>query len=448
MKWRSTVIYLLVLVLVGAVYLVMEKKQKQAALVEKESKRVFAFDPQALKEIEIRSGDAATVHIEKGEDWRITQPVASDMDRTVFLGFFSTLRDAERQRTIEKPSDKSAAFGLDKPSLVIRLLVGGEWLEMRVGAKNPADTSRYAGTGEGGDVFMISSTTYDDLNKSLKDLRGKDLFRWMPDQVSAVEVKWRNAEGLNLERQGGQGRWQSVDRPEVEIRARKVQNLLDELHWLRAVDFAAQDAMPSSALVEVKLKLKDGRTSELKVADPDQAKKQVLATSSEIGTVLLAPHILEAIPKSAASVADRSLIPLDAADIVQITWKAGGEGGNLVRIDDKSWGTKEGEAPAKPIENSRGIKGFLTSLENMEYIEAVEPASNPPEGAPNSVGLVDAVGKKGSIVWDRLPSEAAKTFVVWVEKDGSTRAVKAKYEDIKRLNESVAQLPAGVQGKH
>jgi hypothetical protein len=84
----------------------------------------------------------------------------------------------------------------------------------------------------------------------------------------------------------------------------------------------------------------------------------------------------------------------------------------------------------------------------MEYIEAVEPASNPPEGAPNSVGLVDAVGKKGSIVWDRLPSEAAKTFVVWVEKDGSTRAVKAKYEDIKRLNESVAQLPAGVQGKH
>ena len=66
MKWRSTVIYLLVLVLVGAVYLVMDKKQKEAARVEKESKRVFTFDPQALKEIEIRSGDAVAVHIEKG----------------------------------------------------------------------------------------------------------------------------------------------------------------------------------------------------------------------------------------------------------------------------------------------------------------------------------------------------------------------------------------------
>ena len=171
---------------------------------------------------------------------------------------------------------------------------------MRAGAKNPADTSRYAGMGKGADVFMITNATYDDLNKSLKDLRKKELFGWMPEQISGLEIKWRNAEGLRLERQGGEKRWKSVDRPEIEIKARKVQDLLDELHWLRAVDFASQDAMPSSAQVEVKLKLKDGRTSDLKIADQDPAKKQVVAVSSEMGTVLIAPHILEAIPKSTA----------------------------------------------------------------------------------------------------------------------------------------------------
>ena len=447
MKWRSTVIYLLVFVLLGALYLVMDRKQKEAARVEKESKRVFAFDPKALKEIEIRSGDSAVIHVEKGEKWQITRPVAADVDGAVFSSLFSTLRDAERERTIEKPSDKAAAFGLDKPSLVIRLLAGGDWLEMRAGAKNPAGTSRYAGIGEGADVFMISGATYDDLNKSLKELRKKELFGWMPDQVSAVEVKWRNAEGLNIERQGGESRWKSVDRPEVEIKTRKVQNLLDELHWLRAVDFAAQDAMPSSALVDVKLKLKDGRSSELKVAEPDPAKKQVMAASSEVGAVLVASRVLETIPKSISSVADLSLISLDAADIVQITWKAGDGGGNLVRMDNRGWGIKEGEAPAKPIENSPGVKTFLTSLENIEYIEAVEPASKPPEGATNSLDVVDVFGKKCSVIWDRLPSEAVKTLVVWVEKDGAARAVKAKYEDIRRLNESLAQLAAGIQTK-
>jgi hypothetical protein len=446
MKWRSTVIYLLVFVLVGAVYLVMEKKQKEAARVEKDSKRVFACDPQSLKEIEIRSGDAAPVHIEKGEDWRITGPVAADVDRVVFSGFFSTLRDAERERTIEKSSDKPAAFGLDKPSLVIRLRADGEWIEMRAGAKNPADTSRYASIGGGSDVFMISNTAYDDLNKSLKDLRKKELFGWMPDQIGAVEIKWRNAGGLSLERQAGEERWKSLDSPEVRIKTGKVRNLLDELHWLRAVDFAAQDAMPSPAQVEVKLKLKDGRTAELKIADPDQAKKQVIATSSETGTVLIAPHILEAIPKSAASLADLSLTSLDTADIAQITWKTADGAGNIVRTG-KGWGTKEGETPVKPIENSRDVRSFLGYLESTEYIELVAPQSKPPESAPNSIRLVDAVGKKGSIVWEGPPSESAKSSVVWVEKEGATLAVKAKAEDIKRLSESLTRLNAGTQAK-
>ena len=54
MKWRNTAIYFLVLLLIGGIYLVMEQKQKEAAREEKESKRVFTFDAQAVKEIELR----------------------------------------------------------------------------------------------------------------------------------------------------------------------------------------------------------------------------------------------------------------------------------------------------------------------------------------------------------------------------------------------------------
>ena len=451
MKWRNTAIYFLVLLLIGGIYLVMEKKQKEAAREEKESKRVFTFDAQGVKEIELRFPDARAIHLEKGEKWKISQPISSDVDMSKFSDFFSALQNIEQERKIGKSSGNLEAFGLDRPSLVVRLLAGSGWLELKVGGKNPAETSRYATTGEGGDVFMISSATYDTLNTSLKDLRKKELFAWQPDQVNTVDVKWRSGEELSLERQGGAEEWKSANQPDVKIKARKVRNLLEELHWLRAVDFeekAEKDAMPSGALVDVRLKLKDGQTSELKIADPDQAKKQAVAASSEIeGPVRIGSHILSSIPKSAASLADRSLISADAADIRGITWQTESGSGNLVWMDQNRWGTKEGDAGPKAIENPRQLMIFLSEIENAEYIEAVEPASNPPEAAPNRVQFVDAVGEKSSLTWDKLPADTANPVTVWMEKNGATRPVTVRYEGVKRLNQSLDEMAAGAKGK-
>ena len=260
-----------------------------------------------------------------------------------------------------------------------------------------------------------------------------------------MDVKWQSGDGFSLERQDGTKQWKSANQPGLEIKARKVQNLLDELHWLRAMDFVQKDAMPSSVQVDISLKLKDGQTSELKVADPDPAKKQAIASSSEIdGPVLIASHILSAVPKSVIALADRSLISADAADIREITWKTENGGGNLVWMNENSWGTKEGAAAPAALANSRPVRGFLANVENVEYIEAVEPASNPPEGAPNSVRFVDVFGKKSSLTWDRLPSETANPVTVWMERDGAARAVKVQYDAAKRLNESLAQMAASV----
>ncbi|MGO9312420.1 MAG: DUF4340 domain-containing protein [Syntrophobacteraceae bacterium] len=451
MKWRNTAIYFLVLLLIGGIYLVKEKKQEKAAREEKESKRVFTFDAQGVKEIELRFPDAKAIHLEKGEKWRISQPISSDVDMSAFSDFFTALGNIELERKIAKSSDNPGAFGLDKPSLVVRVLAGSDWLELQVGGKNPSESSRYARAGEGGDVFMLSSGTYDNLNKGLRDLRKKELFSWQPDDVSAVDVKWRSGEELSLDRQDGAPEWKSANQPDVRIKARKVRNLLDELHWLRAVDFegkAEKDAMPSGVLVDVKLKLKDGQTSELKVADPDQVKKQVVAASSEIeGPVRIAPHVLSAIPKSAASLADRSLISSDAADIREITWKTEGGSGNLVWIDRNSWGTKEGNAGPTAVENSRPIRVFLAEMDNAEYIEAVEPSPNPPEAAPNTVQFVDAVGGKSSLTWDKLPSDTANPVTVSMERNGAARAVTIRYEAAKRLDQSLAEMAAGAKGK-
>ena len=446
MKWRTTAIYFLVLLLIAGVYLVIDSKKKETALKEKESRRVFVFDPAKVKEIEIKPRETEAIYLEKGDKWKISRPVSSDVDWTLFSDFFSALQNLEQERKIGKSSDNLNAFGLDNPSLIVRLLTGSDWLELRIGGKNPAETGRYAMTGKDGDVYMVSSATFTALNKSLRDLRRKDIFSWQSDQVSAVDVKWQGGEEFSLERQGSEKLWKCANQPDFEIKARKVENLLDELHWLRAVDFVEKDAVTSPAQVTILIKLKDGKSSELDIAGPDSAKKQAVAHCSEIqGPVLVNSSIIGSVPRSLISLADRSFISGDVADIRKITWKTGNGGGNLVWFEGNRWGTKKGEASPTAVENPGPIRGFLAFIEDAEYIETVRPGSNPPEGAPDTVQFEDVFGKKSSLTWNGLPSETTAPVTVWIEKDGSTREVRVKYEAVKKLDESLAKMGEGIK---
>ncbi len=446
MKWRTTAVYFLVLLLIGSIYLVIDSRKKESVREEKEARRVFVFDPAKVKEIEIKSGEAETICLEKGDRWRISRPVASDVDWALFSDLFSALRNLEQERKIGKPSDNLSAFGLDKPSLTVRLLTGDDWLELRMGGENPAQTARYAIAGKDGDVFMVSSSTYTALNKSLRDLRRKNLFAWQPDQVSAIDVKWQGGDEFSLERQGSQRRWKCASQPEFEIKSRKVENLLDDLHWLRAADFVAKDAMTSPAQLSIRIKLKDGKTSELEIANPDDAKKKAVANCSEIeGPVLVASNILGSVPRSLVSLADLSLISADGADIRKITWKTGNGGGNLVWMDRNSWGSRQGEGSPKAAKDQEAISRFLAFIEDAEFLEIVKPGSNPPEGTHNNIQFEDVFGKKGSLTWDVLPAETAGPVTVWMEREGGAREVRVKYEVVKRLDEYLAQMGAGIK---
>jgi hypothetical protein len=441
MKWRSTAIYLLVLLLVGGIYFVMDAKKKEASREEKQSKRVFDFDPSTVKEIQIKSGENGAIRLAKTDRWKIAEPIEADVDRTVFADFFSSLQDLQKERRIEESAGKPEIFGLDKPSLVVRILAGDKWLDLNVGAQNPVETGRYARTGQDGDIFMISSSTYTGLNKRLKDFRRKELFSWLPDQISEVDIKWQGEDEFSLERQGGSKQWKCPGKPDLAIKTRKVEDLLDQLHWLRAVDFAEKDLMPSQVLLEITLKLKDGKTSKLRVANSDDAKQEAIADCSEIqGPVFVASHILTSLPRSVVSLADRSLVSADAPDIRKITWKSENGSGNLVWMEGNVWGKKEGEAAPKVVDDPGPIRSFLVFMENAEYVEAVEPGSDAPQQASVSVQFEDVFGRKSSLAWDKLPVEPAGLIAVWMERDGASREVKVKYDTVKRLNESLARM--------
>ncbi|MGC9196510.1 MAG: DUF4340 domain-containing protein [Syntrophobacteraceae bacterium] len=433
MKFRTTALYFLILVVIGGIYAGMRFDKQKSARKAKESRRVFTFDPQSVTKIEIKSGQHLALSLNKAGAWKISSPIVADVDNTELTGLLSTLQNVEMQRKLGQEAGNLKAFGLNKPSLSVRFFSAGKWFELETGAKSPVGSDRYARVGKSGEVFMISSQAYDDLDKNLTDLRRKELFTWAPQQVKAFQITWRNGDQVDLAREGDTGIWKSKTKPQLKINSDKVDNLLQGLHWLRATNFVPKAAMSATPDVDVKLELKDGKTPELKVSLPAAGAKQAFATSSELpGPVLLPTYFLSSIPHSADSLVDRSLLSLESSSINRISWKTTTSGGTLVRMKNKNWGNVVGGASPKPIKNSWPVDSLLASMRTEEYVGPPSPAT-PPQGSVNSVAFFAISGKKCALSWNTPAKGNTGAVDAWLEKDGSTMKVQVKQSDIERI---------------
>ncbi len=433
MKFRTTAIYFVILIVIGGIYAGMRFEKQKSARKAKESRRVFTFGPQSVTQIEIKPGKGLEISLKKAGKWQICAPIVADVDNTELTGLLSTLQNLEMNRELGPVSGDLKAFGFDKPSLSVRFFSSGKWFDLETGAKSPVGTDRYARVGKNGKVFMISSQAYDDLDKNLTDLRRKELFTWAPEQIKSFQILWRNGDQVDIARQGDTGIWKSATQPQLKINSDKVANLLQGLHWLRATNFVPKAAMPATSDLDIKLELKDGKTRELKVYLPTAGAKQAFATSSELPDPVVIPtYFLSSVPHSADSLVERCLLSMESSNINKISWKTENGSGTLVRMNATSWGQVVGSAPPKPIKNSWPIDSLLASMRTEEYIGSPSPAT-PPLGIVDSVTFFDISGKKCALSWN--PPAKGNTGPVdgFLEKGGSTVKVQVKQSDIVRI---------------
>ena len=117
MKFRTTAVYFLVLLVIGAVYAGMRVEKEKAADKAKESRRIFTFSPATVSRIEIESGQNKAVSLKKAGKWTISTPIVEDVDNTQLNGLLATLGSVERERKIGKGSGNLKAFGLETSPL-------------------------------------------------------------------------------------------------------------------------------------------------------------------------------------------------------------------------------------------------------------------------------------------------------------------------------------------
>jgi hypothetical protein len=233
---------LLFLVLAAALVAYLVVYELPQAEREGTKDKLLAVDKDAItgvtlvypdREIELTKGD-------KG--WRLVRPVEAPADDAAVKGMLAMVLDAEVQRTLEDTAPDFAAFGLDKPNVVLKLTTkDGTPPAISVGKNTSIGGKTYVRKGDEPKVYLTTTVVQTGLNKQVKDLRDKQLLVFQDGDVTRVVIQRAAGDATTLVR-GDADNWTVGDGQPAD--STEVRSYLASLRAARAVDFP-DDAPPS-----------------------------------------------------------------------------------------------------------------------------------------------------------------------------------------------------------
>ena len=262
MKFRTTII-LLVIAIIGVAYIFLyEKKQYRTEEWKRRQQMVLPdYKPNQINKIEIKK-EKDSIIIEKvdEENWKMLKPLQLRADKAEvkdilsqfeFLGKIGTLKESE----IENFDLKN--YGLDKPQITIDLWEkGGRTLAdaektveddkskytVFIGDKISAGQNDIYISVEGEkDIFVVRGKLLEKVGKDVNDLRNKWAFEFDKDAIERVKIQGSSKEAIICSKED-QLWWMSqpiVDRADRE----RIKGLLNELKNLEIAktDFVSDD---------------------------------------------------------------------------------------------------------------------------------------------------------------------------------------------------------------
>jgi hypothetical protein len=450
MKWRQSLIYLFLLVLIGGYFYTFEivkKEEKEAA--EKESKKVFALQSDQIVAVEVSARDKTSIHLKRENEWKITGPIQADAEKTSVESFVNALASLSRELDVSQEVRDLKPYGLEQPvSLKIRFQAGDQWLELLIGDKNPVGRGYYAKRGDQDRVFLLETGNWSLLNKGLDELRRRSLFTFRPEEVLGVSIAWKDGSGIQVDRQEGSEVWQAPEMAHFKVKTSKVRNVLEQVQWLRAQGFVEDDAGSLEShglkppLASIKIRLAGDRTAELMLAGRDKEDaKQIKAVSSELPAVVqIDAAVLNDIPKDLATLEDRSLLGLKSKDVTEAQWTVGEEQGHVVQMESNKWGLKkEGSAPS-PLKEPWKISSLLWDLQQVEYQRKVEPTPSIPDKPFGRLALLGLGTTLATLVWEKPNANEPAPAKVWIDRDGKVEAFEIAAEPLTKAEEDLGQV--------
>jgi hypothetical protein len=334
---------------IGVEFIWKEKAEKS----EKEGKKVFHFNEDAVKRITLNTANGEIV-LEKvaSDTWSILNPIKYEADSTAVKSLITTIHNMEVKREIEVDNESPALYGFDNPQGKIKVDTELGSFSFRAGKKSPVSYQLYI-MREGEKKVILTEAGLDNhLRKTVTDFRERRVIKFKRDDIQSITFTTKKGYTI-VEKRGDD--WFITNPLNVKASNEELNRILSTLDGLRVdtfVDDAPKDIKKYGLLnprVNLSILLKEKGLIELKIGNESQDKKGVYAMVSTVPSVyLVRKSIIDDIGKSSDDLREKRIISFDLADVQKVEIAKQNEETVFERVDEENW--KVNNEPAKKYE--------------------------------------------------------------------------------------------------
>jgi hypothetical protein len=444
MRTRRVLIYLSILALLAAYLYYFEGIREKARLSEEERARFFfQVEPSKISALRLSPTGGKPLALVRDGQWRLAEPIQSPADEFILRGLLAALTGLKTERQVEAAARDLGPYGLDRPTFHLVFEAEGRWHNLRIGAKTPVGDHFYASGDEENRVVLIAASQESALNKSLADLRGKELFTLRTEAVDRIDIR-RSEGALVLTRSEGKG-WQAARDPALKIKSAKVESLLNQLVSLRVSRFVDEAEAAKARLgldsPRLRLSLSAKELRETLIVGAPGPNRGIYAKSDHLpGIFLVDEDALKKVPAGVRDLEDRTLLSFETEQVARLEVKLAANTVELERQDD-TWKRVDGQG-GTPSEGWR-VSALLRKVQDLEYIEGAPPtAQEPDDGAPMRLVLASRGGARiAAISVNGIPAGKEGRAVLWIARGSeASRACLVDADALRSLEQGMKQV--------
>ncbi len=245
MRFRTTLILLVLVVGLGLWIKFFESKKPNTAETKRQAGNVLTLDRDKLDGIVIQNGDdRIELHRQKSK-WRLTAPVQDQADAAAVDNLISDLESWKKFAIIPGKGDPNvkkdslAQFGVVQPKLRLKLQLPDGPPEIRFGKDAALEGQMYVRLGDSKDIFVAGQSVRNDIAKKPDDFRDRKLTGLTTAQVTRAVLKSPAGE-IELTKKGEH--WELVKPLQARGDDQKIGDLLATVTNARIEDFVGGGA--------------------------------------------------------------------------------------------------------------------------------------------------------------------------------------------------------------
>src|SRR5205085_556269 len=239
MRWQTTIIFAIALLLIGGFYYVYEVRwAPERERVETRKGRTFQAEPADATAVEIKRREDTVRLARAGEGWELKSPVVARGDRARIDETLTTVLTAKVDREIDAKPAALDNFGLAKPSAEVTLtLKDGKTVGLALGNKSPTGVWVYAREAGKPAVVALPDSVLREATKPATDFRDRTILTLDRKAVSGFDIA---ADGTTLTIAHAGDAWRITKPVALPADTEAIGDMFEKLTSAKVKEFVAE----------------------------------------------------------------------------------------------------------------------------------------------------------------------------------------------------------------